>query len=145
MRFFIDANVILYALVDAEPAYARSCVRLLDAVVDGRADGVSSTAVLEEVLHVELSSLSSKHPELRGVAGLAYSMLTPLLPVTDEAFRLALELEAGALGANDRVHAGTCRAHGIETIVSGDRGFDGVPGLRRVDPLDADAVAALAD
>lgn len=141
MTFFIDANVILYALVDAEPAYAESCERLLAAVAEGTAPGVSSTAVLEEVLHLELAS---KEADLRGVAGAAYAMLTPLLPVTDEAFRRALELDAPALGANDRVHAGTCHVHGIDTIVTADRGFDGVPGLRRVDPLDTRAVGALA-
>jgi len=140
MRFFIAANVILYALVRAEPAYAAACTRILDAVVDGTAEGLTSTAVIEEVMHIELSSNTA---ELRGVAGIAYAMLTPLLVVSDDAVRHALGLEAPHLGANDRVHVGTCRVHEIETVVTGDRGFDGVRGIRRVDPLDADAVSAL--
>jgi len=63
--------------------------------------------------------------------------------VTDEAFRLALSLEAPGLGPNDRLHVGTCVAHGIETVVSADRGFDKLQEVRRVDPLDAHAIQQL--
>ena len=115
-------------------------MRILDAVLDGHVDGVTSTAVFEEVLHVELRTTSL---DLRGVAGLAYWMFTPLLPVTDEVMKVALELGELALGSNDRVHVARCRLKTIEVIVSADRGLDAVDGLRRVDPLDADAVAAL--
>jgi predicted nucleic acid-binding protein len=109
-------------------------------MLDGRVDGATSTAVLEEVMHVELRTTAL---DLRGVAGLTYGMFTPLLPVTDEVMKLALELGAPELGSNDRVHVATCRVNGIDVIVSADRGFDSVTGLRRVDPLDEGAVAAL--
>ena len=124
----------------ATPGYTESCIRLLDAVVDGRAAGVTSTAVVEETLHFELASRDER---LSGMAGAAYAMFTPLLAVTDEVIELALALDAPRIGANDRVHVATCRVHGIETIVTADRGFDSVEALRRVDPLDTDAVAAL--
>lgn len=109
-------------------------------MLDGQVEGAISTSVLEEVLHVELRTTTL---DLRGVAGLAYGMFTPLLPVTDEVMKLALGLGELALGSNDRVHVATCRLNEIDVIVSADRGFDSVSGLRRVDPLDADAVAAL--
>ena len=109
-------------------------------MLDGHVNGVTSTAVLEEVLHLELRTTTL---DLRGVAGLAYGMFTPLLPVTDEVMTAALELGERALGSNDRVHVATCRVNGIDVIVSADRGFDSVTGLRRVDPLDEGAVAAL--
>lgn len=109
-------------------------------MLDGHVNGVTSTAVLEEVLHLELRTTTL---DLRGVAGLAYGMFTPLLPVTDEVMTAALELGERALGSNDRVHVATCRLNAIDVIVSTDRGFDVVDGLRRVDPLDADAVGAL--
>ncbi|MGH8886091.1 MAG: type II toxin-antitoxin system VapC family toxin [Egibacteraceae bacterium] len=54
-----------------------------------------------------------------------------------------LTIDVPKLGSNDRVIVATCRAAGISTIISNDHGFDSVPGLTRVDPLDADAVAAL--
>ena len=35
----------------------------------------------------------------------------------------------------DAVHAATALAYGIDTIASSDPAFDGIPGLRRIDPL----------
>jgi predicted nucleic acid-binding protein len=72
-----------------------------------------------------------------------YTLLTPLLAVTDEVFRVALGLEVQDLGANDRLHAGTCLVHGIDTIVSANRAFDALQPIRRVDPLDERAVTQL--
>ena len=131
--------MILYAAVPDEGA-SPACQRIVDSVLGGRLSGETSTAVLEEVLHVELRST---RVDFKGVAGLAYAMFTPLLSVTDETMKLALELDVPALGANDRVHAATCRLNGIGTIVSADRGFDSVPELYRVDPLDTEAVDML--
>jgi predicted nucleic acid-binding protein len=136
---FVDTNVILYAAIPDSPP-APACVRILEAALEGRLNGVTSTSVLEEVLHVELRTSAL---DLRGVAGLAYGMFTPLLPVTDEVMKLALELGEPGLGSNDRVHVASCRLNDIDVIVSADRGFDSVAGLRRVDPLDDAAVTAL--
>lgn len=131
--------MILYAALPDDPA-GPPCIRILEAALDGRLEASTSTAVIEEVLHVELRATGI---DLTGVAGVAYSMFTPLLPVTDDVVKHALELRLPTLGANDRVHASTCRLNGIATIVSADRGFDGVADLERIDPLDRDAVEAL--
>jgi predicted nucleic acid-binding protein len=130
VTFFVDANVIVYAAVDGE--YHDACVELLTAIVDG-ADGRTSAAVLEEVWHIERSG---RLGDVDGLAERAHRILSPLLPVTDEAFARALAIDAPQLGTNDRVHVGTCAVHGISTIATADRGFDAAPGLRRVDPLD---------
>ncbi len=131
MTFFVDANVLVYGAVPSD--YTDSCLEILEAISLGDAEGRASTAVLEEVWHVELSGRAGS---LDGLTRWGYAIFTPLLPVTDEAFRLALALSAPGLGANDRLHAGTCLANGIEAIVSADRGFDEAEDLRRVDPLD---------
>lgn len=133
MSFFVDANVVVYAAVDGE--YRDACVELLGAVIDG-ADGRTSPAVLEEVWQIERSG---RLGSLDGLAERAYRIFSPLLPVTDEAFAKALTIDAPQLGTNDRLHAGTCAVHGIETIVTADRGFETATGLRRVDPLDTSA------
>lgn len=133
MTFFVDANVVLYAAVECEQHDA--CAEVLRAIVDG-AEGRTSAAVLEEVWHIERSRRLGR---LDGLAERAYRLFTPLLPVTDEAFAKALMVDAPHLGANDRLHAGTCLVHGIQSIVTADRGFDGVRAIRRVDPLDAGA------
>lgn len=137
MTFFVDANVIAYT---AGPNPRRvACGELLDAVAEG-ADGRTSTAVVEEVWHLELSG---RLGTASGLARTTYTVFTPLLAVTDEVLDRALSLEVEGLGANDRIHVATCIEHGIETIVSADDDFDGVKGLRRVDPLDRRALARL--
>lgn len=130
MTFFVDANVLLYAATDCEQHDA--CAEVLAAILEG-ADGRTSPAVLEEVWHVVRSG---RMDGVEDLAAEAHRMFTPLLPVTDEAFARALTVEAPQLGAADRLHVGTCLVHGIETIVTADRGFDGVRGVRRIDPLD---------
>jgi hypothetical protein len=41
------------------------------------------------------------------------------------------------LAARDLIHVATCLQEGISDIVSPDRGFDAVPGIRRIDPANA--------
>ncbi len=138
MTFFVDANVVIYAAVPGE--HRAACVDVLEAIARGEADGVTSPAVLGEVWHIERSGRAGR---LDGLAERAYAVLAPLVAVDDEAFRRALALEAAGLGTNDRLHAGTCLAHGIGTVLTADRGFDSVRGLRRADPLDRRAVRRL--
>jgi predicted nucleic acid-binding protein len=132
LTFFVDANVVIYSAVASE--YRESCLEILDAISRGQAEGKTSTAALEEVWYVERSGRAGN---LYGLTARAYTLFTPLLPVTDEAFRLALAVtEASVLGSNDRIHVGTCWAHGVASIVSADAGFDRVRDVRRIDPLD---------
>lgn len=138
MTFFVDANVILYAATEGE--YRDPCLRVLDAVAAGEADGRTSPAVLEEVWYVERSGRAGS---LDGLAERAYAVFTPLLAVTDEAFRRAVDVRAPQLGPADRLHLETARVHGIDVIVSADSGFAGVRGVRRVDPLDDRALDRL--
>ena len=136
MTFFVDANVIVYAATEGE--YRVPCLRLLEAVAAGTADGRTSPTVLEEVWYVERSGRAGS---IDGLAARAYSIFSPLVAVTDEAFGLALEVRSPELGPADRLHLGTCRVHGIDVIVSADSAFAGQRGIRRVDPLDARALA----
>lgn len=138
MTFFLDANVLIYSAVPSR--FREPCLELLEAVARGHAEGRTSTAVLEEVWHLELSGRAGP---LDGLTERAYTLMTPLLAVGDDAFRLALSVSAPTLGANDRLHAGTCMAHGIELLVSADQGFDEVAGLKRVDPLDRSELHSL--
>ena len=138
MTFFVDANVIVYGAVPSE--YREPCLEILEAIARGEADGRTSTAVLEEVWFIELSGRAGR---LEGLAERTYTLFTPLLSVTDDAIRFALSLDSPRVGTNDRLHVGTCTAHGIEQLVSADAGFEDVPGIRRIDPLDRSAVRQL--
>ena len=138
LTFFVDANVVIYGAVDSP--VREPCLAILEAVARREADGRTSTAVLEEVWHVELSGRAGV---LDGLAQRAYTLFTPLLTVADQAFRHALALDAVRLGANDRLHVGTCLAHGIDIVLTADRDFDQVTGITRVDPFDPAAVEGL--
>jgi predicted nucleic acid-binding protein len=134
LSFFVDANILIYSAVESE--YRRPCLEILEAVACGDAPGRISTAALEEVWYVELAG---RVGDLRGLAEHGYSIFSPLLPVTDDDFHMALTLDAPAIGPNNRLHVAACIAHGIEVIVSADSEFDEVSGIRRVDPLDVRA------
>ena len=138
MAFFVDANVIVYAATDGP--YHESCVEILFAVSEGKVVGRTSTAVLEEVWHVELSG---KAGDISGLADNAYTLFAPLLAVDHEIVGAALALPPSVLGANDRIHVATCALGEIETIVTADADFNDVRGIRRVDPLDRRALRRL--
>ncbi len=138
MSFFVDANVIVYG--NLESPYRDACLEILAAVAAGEADGKTSTAALEEVWYLEWSG---RVGAVDGLTRDAYALFAPLLPVGDDAFRLALDLDAESLGPNDRLHVATCDLAQIDVIVSADQGFDTVEGLRRVDPLDPGALAVV--
>jgi len=132
LKFFVDANIVLYSAVPSD--YRQPCLEIMGAVASGAAEGSMSTAGLEEVWHLELSG---RVGQIRGLTAYAYSVFTPLLPVTDSDFQHALSLQGAQIGANDRLHVGTCSTNGIAVICSADSGFDSIAGLHRVDPLDA--------
>jgi len=138
VRFFVDANIVVYSALEC-PRQA-ACLDILRAIAGGGAEGYMSTAALEEVWHLELSG---KAGPLDGLTRRAHAIFSPLLAVTDEAFRYAFSIVSSGIGTNDRIHAGTCAVNGIEAICTADAAFDRVAGLRRIDPLDESAVAEL--
>jgi predicted nucleic acid-binding protein len=80
---------------------------------------------------------------LNGLIEKALTIFSPLLPVTEDALSHALSLPDSRLGAKDCLHVGTCAVHQIDAVFTADRGFDGVRGIRRVDPFDVAAVEEL--
>ncbi len=134
--FFLDTNVFVYALTSTE--YSRGAIAVLAAVADG-APGCTSVTVLGELLHLELSGRVGR---IDGLAARALEIVSDVLRVGREQIAAALAARPARLGANDRIILATCREHAIPTIVSADRGFDRVAGLRRVDPTPR-AVASL--
>jgi len=138
VTFLVDANVIVYAAIPSQ--YRAPCLEVLAAIAAGKADGRVSTAVFEEVWHLELSG---RVGPIRGLAERTYRAFTPLLPVTDDIVARALRLDAKRLGSDDRILVATALANGIDTIVSADSDFDRIRAVRRVDPLDERAITRL--
>ena len=134
-RVFVDSNIFVYASGKAHPLRepARAAMH---AIGRGAVEGVTSVEVLQELLHRCL-----RRPD-RGQALRAFDMFRRLLrsgsvlPVDDTTIARARELADAwpALQARDLVHLATMERHRIDEILSADRHFDGIPGIRRIDP-----------
>jgi predicted nucleic acid-binding protein len=138
VKFFVDANIIVYSAIQCP--HQTACLDILRSIAAGAGEGYTSTAALEEVWHLEVSG---KAGSLDGLTRRAHAIFSPLLAVTDEAFQYAVALRSTSVGTNDRIHAGTCAVNGIGAICTADAGFDRVPGVARIDPLDTRAVMEL--
>ncbi|MGQ0623735.1 MAG: type II toxin-antitoxin system VapC family toxin [Sporichthyaceae bacterium] len=139
--FFVDTNVFVYARVPESVQHAGS-VRVLRAIGADPGAATTSVAVIEELWHLELAG---RLPDADGLALAAFTLMRPVLAVTDDMLAEALR-DPGlpvALGANDRLHVACARAHGLAAILTADRAFDGVDQVLRVDPADLEAVDAL--
>ncbi len=135
---FIDAAVIAYTRYDAPQRQA--CTEIMSWVAEGRLPATTSVLVIEEVWHLELRG---RPPLPAGTARLASELFPVLLSVTPDHLRDAMQRDSPGLGTADRLHAVVAIEAGCEVIVTTDRAFDALAGLRRVDPLDTAAVKAL--
>jgi predicted nucleic acid-binding protein len=130
---FIDTAVLMYA-AGAEHPLREPCRRVLDRVADGELDAVTSVEVVQEVLH---RFVAIRRPELGvALAQQTLDLFAPVLPVTHAVMRRMPELVGAypSLAARDLLHAATCLEEGIDEIISPDRGFDLVNGIRRIAP-----------
>ena len=132
-RVFLDANVFLYAIGGFGP-HCEPCCSVFAAVAGGKIDGVTSTEVLQEVLHVRArrADLTDAASAVRSAAAL----VTEVLPVALADILTACQmLDAHPkVGARDAVHAAVMSNAGIATIVSVDKDFDVFKHLQRMTP-----------
>jgi predicted nucleic acid-binding protein len=105
--------------------------------------GEASADLVQELLHQRFRRTRDRR-RAAAQARAAYA-LCRVHQLTEGDVLRALDLFAGTerIGARDAVFAAVALNRGIGTILSPDRAFDEVSGLRRVDPTDVDAVAEL--
>ena len=122
MRVFVDSNVAMYAAGAAHPN-KQPCLDFLAEAYRGRVQAVTSTEVLQEILH--------RYRRLghTGVAADVYSLMVQLcvevLPVTIADTDLCVELLRGVEGSvRDALHVAVMRNSGLGMIASYDAGFD---------------------
>ena len=134
MTFFLDANVPMYA-VGREHRYKAPCLRILEAVATRDLDGVSSSEVVQEILH-RFFSLGEREKALSVAADFLALLRQGILSVgvADMAEVLEIARSYPQLSARDLVHVATMRTNGLKDIVSADAHFDGVAGIIRHDP-----------
>jgi predicted nucleic acid-binding protein len=129
---FVDTAVIIYANGADHPLRDPSR-RVMRAVGDGELDAVTSSEVVQEILHRFISI--RRHDDGQRIATLTMDAFAPVLPITHASMRRVpgLARRYPSLSARDLVHVATCVHEGIVEIVSPDRGFDAVAEVRRID------------
>jgi len=129
----IDANVFMYAAGRESPQRS-PCQRFLEKMVaGGSAAACTDAEVLQEILH-RYRSL-----KIPAVGFQLFDAVTQLgisiLAVTDRSLREARTLleQYPSLSTRDGVHLGVMREHGIEEVLSYDRGFSQVSWVKRLE------------
>ncbi len=131
--YFIDANVIMYAVGAAHPLKA-PCAQIMADIGDQQIRSVTSVEVLQEILH-RFSALKRRHDAITIVQRLAF-LVDEVLPITPADMKRALTVhqQFDELMVRDSLHAATMLNHGLTRIVTADAHFDGLPGIVRIDP-----------
>jgi uncharacterized protein len=129
----IDANVFMYAAGKESPQRL-PCQRFLERAVSKKGPAVCTDAeVLQEILH----RYRALHlPEIAFQLFDAVTQLEiPILAVTDRSLQEARTLLADhpGLSTRDGVHLGIMREHGLDEILSYDRGFSQVAWVKRLE------------
>lgn len=135
-RFLYDTAVFVYAR-GAEHHYRDACRVLVARAQTGALVGEASVELVQEYAHILRRRGvvgATVREQARDVAGTCL-----LHDFTGADLQLALNLVEThpSLSIRDGVHAATALRRGIPVIVSPDCGFDGIPGLQRLDPSDA--------
>lgn len=128
----LDTTVLVYAIGE-EHRLKQPSLQLLDVVSSGRLPASTTIEVIQEFAHVR-ARRGRDRLEAVADARRYVRMLAPLLSPDEGALDTGLELFAqGELGGFDAVLAATAIREGA-TLVSADRAFGGIDGLRHVDP-----------
>lgn len=132
-RYFLDTAVLALATGGDHPLRG-VCRSLLE-----------RAAAAEVELHVSVEAVQELlfHRMRRGPRPAAVQVSRDVAAMCrthafdDAVLERALALvESTALGGRDAVHAATAQVAGFDAIITPDRDFDGIAGLRRIDPSD---------
>jgi len=132
----LDTTVLIYAVGEAHPL-RESCISILSAHRDGTIDAVTTVEVIREFTHVY-----ARRRDRAAAMTLAfhYADALPLLETTATDLRrgLGLFVRHPELGAFDAVLVAVALSRDEAMLISADRAFGVVPGLRWIDPASAD-------
>ena len=122
----------MYLVGAAHPLKA-DAQRALERLILERERLVSDAEVLQEILHRYVAV--DRRDAIESAFEALLQVVDEILPVD----RLCVERAKGIvlarrrLSARDAIHVAVMQAHGIERILSFDRGFDDLPGIERID------------
>ena len=127
-----DTTILAYAVGQDHPL-RDPCRQLLAAHADGRVEATTTVAVIQEFAYIRArrrTRADAIHLARRYMAAFSLLVTTP-----DDLDRgLELFEQYPALGAFDAVLAAVGMERRAQALVSADRAFASIPGLRLVDP-----------
>ena len=127
----IDSNVPMY-LVGAAHPHKVDAQRALERLVSADERMVTDAEVLQEILHRyhAIDRADAIQPAFDAVLG----VVDEVLAVEREDAERARDVLLGrwSLSARDALRVAVMKRHGIDRILSFDRGFDQIPGIERV-------------
>lgn len=138
----LDTTVLVYAVGDdhrlRDPARA-----IVEAVEDGAVQATTTVEAIQEFVHVRARRRGRADAAALGRA--FATLLSPLLQFSEEQLVAGLRLfeREEALGAFDAVLAAAAIATAADALVSADRAFEDVRGLRWVDLAGRELVTLL--
>ena len=130
---FLDANIFIYAFAGLGENQSRASKKLIGKITSGEQRATTSALVAEEVLHFFLEK-QGKTLALRVLKNILENKNITIFPLDERTLSLVPEFIEAGLGSADALHAATMKANGEAAICSFDKGFDGVPGIRRKEP-----------
>jgi predicted nucleic acid-binding protein len=137
----LDRTVLVYAVGDDHELRERARA-IVQAVEDGSVQATATVGVIQELVHVRARRRG--RADAAGLGRAYATLLSPLLQPSEKGLAAGLRLfeRANGLGAFDAVLAASAIEAGADALVSADRSFAGVRGLRWVD-LAGEEVAGL--
>ncbi len=132
----LDTTVLVYAVGD-DHELREPCRRLVAALGEGRVQATTTPEVIQEFVHVRARRRT--RADAAGLGRRFAVLCSPLLGVGHDDLAAGLDLYAAhpRLGAFDAVLAAAALRAGCEALVSADRAFAPLAGLRHVDPRSA--------
>ena len=128
----IDTNVVIYAAGKAHPL-REGAREVLDQVGEGTLQANIDTEVLQEILHV-YDAREERAKGFDAIDDLLVLFPNPI-PIAREEIETARDLMGAYsfLGARDAIHAAVVQTHDLEGIITADKVFDRIKGLKRFD------------
>ncbi|MBM4409131.1 MAG: type II toxin-antitoxin system VapC family toxin [Chloroflexi bacterium] len=127
----IDSNVPMY-LVGATHPNKDAARRLIEASVDAGERLVTDAEVFQEILHryVAINRRDAIEPAFKLLADLVDEVHAVDFDHVERARELVTTM--AGISARDAVHLAVMQRQGIAAVMSFDRGFDAVAGIRRL-------------
>lgn len=128
---FVDANVPMY-LVGRPHRHKVDAQLALERLAAERRRLLTSSEVFQEVLHRYVST--DRRDRIEPAFEVLQSLVDDVLPVEEQDVFLAKDLvhAHSSLSARDALHAAVMRRRKIAEIVTFDRGFDELSGIKRL-------------